>query len=326
MHSILQFRPLLRSYYFGGQRLSSWNKKLSSLGAAESWEVSAYPEFSSIVNDGEFAGHSLAELFPSHPDWWPTESLPLVKLLDVSSPLPIHVHPSDLQAQQMPGKDPGKMEAWVVLQAGSESDVAIGFNRDYTADEVLRATLNGELSKLLNHYSAEVGDIFLVPARTPHSAHDVVIWEVQQPSDRSVFAEPHDIYGETVSQSTFETWANDFTMIVSLKSSAGHRLSSIWEPRPSFSGFGCPHFLVSGLTANQQAIRLSYGILTGIAERALVKLSGTTTVEVGPGTSVLLPMGIHNYSVIPLSSGTRLLHVRHPSRKDLDTLGNRGFK
>ncbi len=325
MQSILQFKPLLRSYYFGGQRLRHWNKHLPPQGAAESWEVSAYPDFSSVPTLGEFAGRSLAEVLLSQPYWWPTASLPLVKLLDVSSSLPIHVHPNDLQAQAMPGKDPGKMEAWVVLEAGPANDIAIGFNRDYTAEDVLRATLSGELSKLLNHYSAAVGDIFLVPARTPHSAHDVVIWEVQQPSDRSIFAEPHDIYGKPVSQSTFETWANDFTKVVSLKASAGHQLSSIWEQRTSPTGFGCTHFLVSGLTGNQPQFRISYGILTGIADRALVELSGTSSVNVEPGTSVLLPMGIHNYSIVPLSSGTKLLYVRHPTNKDLETLGSRWF-
>lgn len=324
MQSILKFHPLIRSYYFGGQRLISWNKTLPSQGAAESWEVSAYGDFTSVTAGGEFDGQSLRDLMVSHPSWWPTPSLPLIKLLDVSSSLPIHVHPSDFQAQQMSGNDPGKAEAWVILEAGPTASVAIGFNRDYTSEEIAKMALNGNLLEALNRYPAVSGDVFLIPPRTPHSAHDVVLWEVQQPSDRSIFAEPHDIYGTPVSLITFEAWVNDFTRIVSPEGSSGHHLSSIWGSIPLFSGFGCAHFLTVGITGENPVVPLSYGILTCTAGRAMVKSPSSTSEELVKGTSILLPMGEEDYTIDYLSSNARLLHVRHPSTEDLEILAQLG--
>lgn len=113
----------------------------------------------------------------------PPPELPqvLVKYLFTSEKLSVQVHPSDADA--LPG-EAGKEECWLVLDAEPDARLAIGFERNVTAEEIARAALDGSIEQLMAWHTARPGDLFYLPAGTVHAiGPGVSLVEVQQNSD-----------------------------------------------------------------------------------------------------------------------------------------------
>ena len=107
----------------------------------------------------------------------------LLKLLFTTEQLSIQVHPDDLQAKAM-GLASGKTEAWYILHAAPEAQVALGLKRSLSAQQLRQAAADGSIAKLIVWRSVWPGDTVLVPAGTIHSlSAGLVIAEVQQRSD-----------------------------------------------------------------------------------------------------------------------------------------------
>jgi mannose-6-phosphate isomerase len=220
----LRFFPVYRRYAFGGRALAEWGKELPPEGAAESWEVSPYPASPSVVREGPAQGLSLREVAQR----WPQALLgPLVargytqfpfllKLLDVSGDLPVHVHPTNAQAQSLPGDDPGKEEAWLILKAEPDARVYLGFSQDMDRQEILALAREGRVRERMRAFPVQAGQVVLVPPRTPHAAHGIVFLEIQQVSDRSIFAEPQDVWGRPWPPGGLEEQVERFCQIAHL--------------------------------------------------------------------------------------------------------------
>ncbi|MCX9145752.1 class I mannose-6-phosphate isomerase [Erythrobacter sp. WG] len=113
----------------------------------------------------------------------PPPELPrvLVKYIFTSERLSVQVHPSVEQA--LPG-EAGKEECWLVLDAEPGARLAIGFEREMTADEVEAAARDGSIETCLNWHPAQAGDFFYLPAGTVHAiGGGLSIVEIQQASD-----------------------------------------------------------------------------------------------------------------------------------------------
>lgn len=105
----------------------------------------------------------------------------LVKYLFTSEKLSVQVHPSDANA--LPG-EAGKEECWLVLDAEPDARLAIGFERDVTAEEIAAASHDGSIEQLLTWHPARAGDLFYLPAGTVHAiGPGLALVEVQQNSD-----------------------------------------------------------------------------------------------------------------------------------------------
>ena len=107
----------------------------------------------------------------------------LVKWLDCAGALSLQVHPGDSLARSVLGLPHGKSEVWVIVHAEPGARVSIGLR-----DGVTRATFethlaNGTIDECLHTFEPHVGDCLSLPAGTVHTAHGVVLAEVQQPSD-----------------------------------------------------------------------------------------------------------------------------------------------
>ena len=124
------------------------------------------------------AGERIGEI------WFePPPELPqlLVKYLFTSDRLSVQVHPSTMQA--LPG-EAGKEECWLVIDAEPGARLAIGFEREVTAEEIAAAAMDGSIEDLLAWYPAQVGDVFYLPAGTVHAiGPGLALVEVQQNSD-----------------------------------------------------------------------------------------------------------------------------------------------
>ena len=117
----------------------------------------------------------------------PGESAPnsslLLKLLFTSQPLSIQVHPDDAYAQSI-GLPNGKTEAWYILSAAPDAQVALGLKRLMPPQKLREAIEDGSISNLVAWRTASAGDVIFVPAGTIHAiGAGFVIAELQQRSD-----------------------------------------------------------------------------------------------------------------------------------------------
>ncbi|WP_435419204.1 class I mannose-6-phosphate isomerase [Parerythrobacter aurantius] len=113
----------------------------------------------------------------------PPAELPqlLVKYLFTSEPLSVQVHPDDAQA---PAGSRGKEECWYILDAEPGARLAIGFEREISAEELKAAAIDGSIEQLLTWHEVRAGDFFYLPAGTVHAiGPGLSLIEVQQNSD-----------------------------------------------------------------------------------------------------------------------------------------------
>ncbi|MET4131657.1 mannose-6-phosphate isomerase [Porphyrobacter sp. MBR-155] len=113
----------------------------------------------------------------------PPPELPqvLVKYLFTSEKLSVQVHPSDATAL---AGEAGKEECWLVLDAEPDAELAIGFERAVTSEEIAAAARDGTIESLLTWHAARAGDLFYLPAGTVHAiGPGLSLVEVQQASE-----------------------------------------------------------------------------------------------------------------------------------------------
>jgi mannose-6-phosphate isomerase len=187
----LRFRPVLRRYLWGGRRLESLGKSLGP-GAdyAESWEIVDRAADQSVVDAGPLAGRALHDLVRQ---FGPAllgrhagvERFPLLfKFLDAHDRLSLQVHPDDARAARLDPPEPGKTEAWVILDVEPRSFLYAGLRRG-----IDRATLQHELARHTAELCCErieprVGDCYFLPAGVVHAlGPGLLVAEIQQPSD-----------------------------------------------------------------------------------------------------------------------------------------------
>lgn len=117
-----------------------------------------------------------------------SQNQPLVKLLDVADRLSVQVHPTDALAAELHGTGSiGKREAWVILDAAPGAHLLLGRDPAVSAEELQRALESGgDVAPLLAKIPVSAGDVLDVPPGTLHALMPgLLVWEVQQPSDRT---------------------------------------------------------------------------------------------------------------------------------------------
>ena len=187
----LQFDTYLRPQIWGGEGLSRHLGKPLPQHAriGEAWELSTLPEHVSRVSEGPHRGEALAELWSqSQGDLTGVEAATgefpwLVKWLDCAGRLSLQVHPDDANAGSVLGLSHGKSEAWVIVHAEPGARVSLGLRDGVTRTAFETHLANGTIEECLHTFEPRVGDCLSLPAGTVHTAHGVLLAEVQQPSD-----------------------------------------------------------------------------------------------------------------------------------------------
>ena len=121
----------------------------------------------------------------------------LCKLLDAAMRLSIQAHPDRAFARAHLGSDFGKTESWLVVGTrvidGEEPAILFGFRDGVTEQEfrrIARAQDTTALVEALNRIEVSPGEVYLVPAGTPHAiGSGVFVVEVQEPTDLVVNVE-----------------------------------------------------------------------------------------------------------------------------------------
>lgn len=209
----LRLSYALRRYAFGGRAIET---RLGKAGLpagviAETWEVSDHGSEPALVLNGAYRGRSLGEIVQAYPDavmrrGWRGPHLPLlVKLLDASHALPVHVHPDDRRAAREHGEPNGKDEAWHVLAAPPDATVSVGVRQGVSRATLRAALLARAYDDVMPRHPVRAGDTVDVPAGVLHAfGPDTLILEVQQTSDLAASAAPTDVYGRALSRLEWE--------------------------------------------------------------------------------------------------------------------------
>jgi mannose-6-phosphate isomerase len=180
----VSLRPIFSERVWGVETLPQWYAQPEAgKPVGEAWLTAE----SCVVDAGEFASVSLAELTKRYPEAFAggaTAEFPLlVKTLFPREKLSVQVHPNDAQAGAL-GLGRGKTECWYVLSAEPGAELALGFREEISAEEIRAAIADGTLEEKLRYVPVKAGDMVFVDAGTVHSiGPGMVVLETQEYSD-----------------------------------------------------------------------------------------------------------------------------------------------
>ncbi len=188
----LRFEPIYQYRLWGGRHLASLlTAPLPSGPVGEAWLLSDRDDHQSRVADGSLKGRTIAQLLEKFPKQIMGKlagrfhRFPLLlKFLDVHEMLSVQVHPTKANTDLLPAGQTPKTEAWVVLEAGTQSRIYAGLKPDTAEADLRRALTNGSVAEHLACLTPKPGDAAFLRAGTVHSlGGDLVVFEIQQNSD-----------------------------------------------------------------------------------------------------------------------------------------------
>ena len=182
--------PSVADYIWGGRRLiEEYGIKTDKNPAAEAWVLSCHSAGPSTVEDGEFKGQTLEQVWENHKEICGTngnkfEFFPiLIKFIDAKNNLSIQVHPDNDYAMRVEGEY-GKTEAWYILDCDEGAELILGFNREVSVEEFKKAAQSEEMLNIVNKVKVKKGDIFFIESGTLHAiCKGILLAEVQQNSN-----------------------------------------------------------------------------------------------------------------------------------------------
>jgi len=204
----------VRSYYFGERLIPELlGKRDAPQGiVAETWEISDYRETTEQITNGEYAGRTLHDLVQEFPDelvgrGWRGPHFPiLLKFLDASHMLPVHLHPDDETARRKHDEPHGKTEAWHILWAEPGATILAGIKEGFGREELFEAFKEGDYDSVMPRHEIRADDTVYVPGGVLHTfGPGTLIAEVQQTSDLGQFVMPTDLYGNRLSEEEWDS-------------------------------------------------------------------------------------------------------------------------
>ncbi|MBS6580310.1 MULTISPECIES: type I phosphomannose isomerase catalytic subunit [Ruminococcus] len=188
---IVKLSPAFKDYLWGGTKLRDiYHKPCDFDIIAESWELSAHPDGTSIVAGGQCEGMLFTEylekigLSALGTKYDANKDFPLlIKLIDAKQNLSVQVHPDDTYALRHENGY-GKTEMWYVIDTEPGAGLYVGFNRDVSREEVAQRIKDNTVMEVLDFHPTKPGDVFFIPAGTVHAiGAGNLICEIQQSSN-----------------------------------------------------------------------------------------------------------------------------------------------
>lgn len=187
MQEPMFLKPVFQEKIWGGSRLRSvFGFDIPNDKIGEDWAISAHPHGVSVVENGEYQGQKLDELWQNHKELFgnPTEPVfpLLIKILDAEDELSVQVHPDDAYGMKHEG-ELGKTECWYIIDAEPGAEIIYGHHAK-TREELAEMIQEGCWDDLLKKVPVKKGDFFYVPSGTIHAiGKGIMILETQQSSD-----------------------------------------------------------------------------------------------------------------------------------------------
>ncbi|MEH7107503.1 mannose-6-phosphate isomerase, class I [Bacillus sp. JJ1764] len=184
----LFLKPVFKERIWGGTTLhKEFGYDIPSEETGECWAISAHPNGSSVIENGEFAGISLDTLWREHPELFGNpkeEEFPLLtKILDANMDLSVQVHPDDTYAKVNENGELGKTECWYIIDCKEDADMIFGHTAK-TKEGLIQQINDGNWNELLRRVKIKPGDFFYVPSGTIHAlCEGTLVLETQQSSD-----------------------------------------------------------------------------------------------------------------------------------------------
>lgn len=189
--AVYRLEPAKKSAIWGGRKLiDNYGKAYDGDKLAETWELSAHPDGSSIISSGEFAGLSLPEYIKKAgakvlgSNCGKFKDFPiLIKLIDAKGDLSVQVHPDNEYALKHENQY-GKTEMWYVIEAEPGAALCYGCSSKISREEFRRHIEEETLDEVMNMVPVKSGDVFFIEAGTIHAiGGGIVIAEIQQNSN-----------------------------------------------------------------------------------------------------------------------------------------------
>jgi mannose-6-phosphate isomerase len=323
----LRFEPIYQYRLWGGRRLANvLTTPLPSDGPiGEAWVLSDRDDHQSHVANGPLKGRTIGQLFKQAPEQLLGKPAGrfrrfplLLKFLDAREMLSVQVHPTDAHTDLLPAGETGKTEAWVVLEAVSESRIYAGLKPGTTADNLRRAIANGAVADHLVCFTPKPGDGVFLPAGTVHAlGGDVVVFEVQQNSDVTFRLYDWDHLDAKTGQPRPLQVEQAMACIDFAQGAIGPVVPVVEEVKPVLRErlFCCEHFGLSRLSGESPFVVGAVG-----TPRVLVCIAGDGQLEhdganytVGKGDVLLLP-AVVGACVFRPRSAVNLLELSLPER------------
>ena len=187
MQEPMFLKPVFQEKIWGGSRLRSvFGFDIPNDKIGEDWAISAHPHGVSVVENGEYQGQKLDELWQNHKELFgnPTEPVfpLLIKILDAEDEVSVQVHPDDAYGMKHEG-ELGKTECWYIIDAEPGAEIIYGHHAK-TREELAEMIQEGRWDDLLKKVPVKKGDFFYVPSGTIHAiGKGIMILETQQSSD-----------------------------------------------------------------------------------------------------------------------------------------------
>lgn len=183
---VLFFKPLFMKRIWGDQYFKNELKyDLDFEPYGEMWSLSSVKGNETIIENGEYQGMTLSDIFLSHNELFnfKEKEFPLlIKLIHTKDLLSVQVHPDDDYALKNENQL-GKTECWYFLDSSKDSFIYYG-HHSKNKDELKKAIEEGKCEQLLNKYSIKKDDFAYIPSRTIHAlGKDLLLLEIQQSSD-----------------------------------------------------------------------------------------------------------------------------------------------
>lgn len=293
----------------------------------EDWIASATAQFGkspsglSRLPDGRLLVEAIAAdpsawLGPDHLAAWGADPRLLVKLLDCGQRLPVHVHPGrDFAARHLLSPY-GKTEAWIILDAGADATVDLGFARDVEAGELAAWTRTQDVAALraaVNRIPVTAGDTVLVPAGLPHAiGAGILLAELQEPSDFSIFLEWQGFDLDGAADGHLGLGYDVALQCVNPAAVTADRIATLRSVRgeSAFPAEADGFFRARRLTADPGAVLdAGYGVLLILGGSGRLAWAGGAT-DVTAGETILVPWSAGDLTVS--GADLVLLHAQPP--------------
>lgn len=183
----LFLKSALKERIWGGTKLhDEFGYDLPSDKVGEYWAISAHPNGPSIIENGQYKGMTLEQLWEKNRSVFGDAKgkvFPLLtKILDANDDLSVQVHPDDTYGLKYEG-ELGKTECWYIMDAKEGAEIVYGHHAK-TKEELESMIHEGKFDDLLQRIQVKKGDFFFVPSGTIHAiGAGILILETQQSSD-----------------------------------------------------------------------------------------------------------------------------------------------
>lgn len=161
----MKLEAVCKDIIWGGTRLGEqFGKPKGKI--AEAWELTVHPEGVCAIENGAFAGKTLADYLGSDKDF-PM----MIKLIDACDKLSIQVHPV-------------KTEMWYIVDCEPDAKLVYGLKEPFDAAKFRAALEGGTVEELLNYVPVHKGDVFFIPQGLVHAiGAGILIAEIQENSN-----------------------------------------------------------------------------------------------------------------------------------------------